>query len=126
MESRRRLRWRFLSCAILPRRTWFSRKVAGELTEEQVVASNIDTVFLVMGLDRDFNPRRLERYLLTSYESGARPVVVLSKADLAADLDGQTDEVRAIAPGVAIHATTAVRRALPGGLMTEPDVGVLE
>src|SRR5215204_1294613 len=72
--------------AILPRRTKFSRKVAGELTEEQVVAANIDSVFLVMGLDGDFNPRRLERYLITSYESGARPVVILSKADLASDL----------------------------------------
>ena len=51
----------------------FSRKVAGELTEEQVVAANIDTVFLVMGLDGDYNPRRLERYLLLAYESGASP-----------------------------------------------------
>ena len=68
---------------ILPRRSKFSRKVAGELTEEQVVAANIDTVFLVMGLDRDYNPRRLERYLLMAYESGASPVVILSKSDLA-------------------------------------------
>ena len=57
--------------AILPRRSKFSRKVAGELTEEQVVAANIDMVFLVMGLDRDYNPRRLERYLMMAYESGA-------------------------------------------------------
>ena len=49
--------------AVLPRRSKFSRKVAGELTEEQIVAANIDTVFLVMGLDGDYNPRRLERYL---------------------------------------------------------------
>ena len=61
--------------AILPRRTKFSRKVAGELTEEQIVAANIDTVFLVMGLDGDYNPRRLERYLLLAHESGARPVI---------------------------------------------------
>src|SRR5918997_7185450 len=79
--------------AILPRRSKFSRKVAGELTEEQVVAANIDTVFLVMGLDRDYNPRRLERYLLTSYESGAQPIVLLTKADLADDVDARVAEV---------------------------------
>ena len=77
---------------VLPRRSWFSRKVAGELTEEQVVAANIDTVFVVMGLDGDYNPRRLERYLLLAHESGAAPVVLLSKADLAADLAGAMAE----------------------------------
>jgi ribosome biogenesis GTPase len=112
--------------AILPRRTKFSRKVAGELTEEQVVAANIDSVFLVMGLDRDFNLRRLERYLLTSYESGARPVVILSKADLAVDLASRIEEARAVAPGIPVHATTAVRRELPNGELTEPDVAVVE
>ena len=79
---------------ILPRRSRFSRKVAGELTEEQVVAANIDTVFLVMGLDRDYNPRRLERYLLMAYESGASPVVLLSKADLSTDLPARVAEIR--------------------------------
>ena len=69
--------------AVLPRRSKFSRKVAGEPTEEQIVAANIDTVFLVMGLDGDYNPRRLERYLLLAYESGARPVVILNKSDVA-------------------------------------------
>ena len=68
--------------AVLPRRSKFSRKVAGELTEEQIVAANIDTVFLVMGLDGDYNPRRLERYLLLAYESGASPVVLLNKSDV--------------------------------------------
>ncbi len=80
---------------ILPRRTKFSRKVAGELTEEQVVAANIDTVFLVMGLDGDFNPRRVERYLLMAYESGASPVIVLTKADLAEDVAGAVAEIEA-------------------------------
>jgi ribosome biogenesis GTPase len=92
---------------ILPRRSKFSRKVAGELTEEQVVAANIDTVFLVMGLDHDYNLRRLERYLLTAYESGAAPVILLSKADLAADLDARIAEVSAIAPGTPVHAISA-------------------
>ena len=72
--------------ALLPRRSRFSRKVAGETTEEQVVAANIDTVFLVSGLDHDFNLRRIERYLTTAWNGGARPVIVLNKADLAADL----------------------------------------
>lgn len=112
--------------AILPRRSRFSRKVAGGLTEEQVVASNIDTVFLVMGLDRDFNPRRLERYLLTSYESGAQPIVLLSKADIAPDVPLRVAEIQALAPGVPVHATIAVRRELPSGSIAEPDVQVVE
>jgi ribosome biogenesis GTPase len=112
--------------AILPRRSKFSRKVAGEVTEEQVVASNIDTVFLVMGLDHDYNLRRLERYLLTSYESGARPVVLLSKADLATDVMARVADVQSAAPGVPVHATTAVRRELPSGTIAEPDVAVVE
>ena len=111
--------------AVLPRRSKFSRKAAGELTEEQVVAANIDTVFLVMGLDRDYNPRRLERYLLMSYESGARPVVLLSKADLAEDVKARISEVQAVAPGVPVHATIAVRRALETGSVIEPDVQVV-
>ncbi len=111
--------------AILPRRSKFSRKAAGELTEEQVVASNIDTVFLVMGLDHDFNPRRLERYLLTSFESGARPVVILTKADLADDVAQRIADIQAIAAGVPVHATTAVRRELSTGEVVEPDVTVV-
>jgi ribosome biogenesis GTPase len=112
--------------AILPRRSTFSRKAAGELTEEQVVASNIDTVFLVMGLDHDFNPRRLERYLMTSFESGARPIVILSKADLADNVAQQIAEIETIAAGVPVHATTAVRRELATGGVAEPDVAVVE
>jgi ribosome biogenesis GTPase len=112
--------------AILPRRTKFSRKAAGELTEEQVVAANIDTAFLVMGLDHDYNPRRLERYLLTTNESGARPVVLLSKADLSNDVPARIAEIQTLAPGVPVHATIAVRRALEGGAVAEPDVDVVE
>jgi ribosome biogenesis GTPase len=111
---------------VLPRRSKFSRKVAGELTEEQVVAANIDIVFLVMGLDHDYNLRRLERYLLMSFESGARPVVLLSKADVTDDVAGRMAEVQAIAPGVPVHATIAVRRQLEGGTMLEPDVHIVE
>jgi ribosome biogenesis GTPase len=93
---------------VLPRRSRFSRKVAGELTEERVVAANIDTVFVVMGLDGDYNPRRLERYLLLGYESGARPVVLLSKADLATDLASALDEIQGIAQGTPVHAISVV------------------
>jgi ribosome biogenesis GTPase / thiamine phosphate phosphatase len=112
--------------AVLPRRSKFSRKAAGELTAEQVVAANIDTVFLVMGLDRDYNPRRLERYLLMSFESGARPVVLLTNADLATDIGDRIAEVQAVAPGVPVHATVAIRRVLDDGGVLEPDVQVVE
>ena len=93
--------------AILPRRSKFSRKVAGELTEEQIVAANIDTVFLVMGLDGDYNPRRLERYLLLAYESGAKPVVILNKADVAGQLAEDMEEIRRTAVGIPVHAISA-------------------
>ena len=93
--------------AILPRRSKFSRKVAGELTEEQVVAANIDTVFLVMGHDFDYNPRRLERYLMMSYESGASPVILLNKADLAGDVESRVAELSSLAPGTPVHAISA-------------------
>jgi ribosome biogenesis GTPase len=93
--------------AILPRRSKFSRKVAGELTVEQIVAANIDTVFIVMGLDGDYNPRRLERYLVLAYESGARPVVILNKSDVAEHLAEDMDEIQALAVGIQVHAISA-------------------
>lgn len=68
--------------ALLPRRTVISRKVAGDLTAEQVIAANVDTIFLVAGLDQEFNPRRIERYVAAMLASGAIPVVVLNKTDL--------------------------------------------
>lgn len=95
---------------ILPRRSKFSRKVAGELTEEQVVAANIDVVFLVMGLDLDYNPRRLERYLLLAYESGASPIILLSKADLVDDVERRVADVAAVASGTPVHAISAITR----------------
>jgi ribosome biogenesis GTPase len=90
--------------AVLPRHSRFSRRAAGDPTDEQVVAANIDTVFLVGGLDGDFNPRRIERYLLVAGESGARPVIVLNKADMAADPEGMADTIRAIAGETPVHA----------------------
>ena len=70
---------------VLPRRSKFSRRSAGARAAEQVVAANVDTVFLMMGLDRDFNPRRLERYLAVAAASGAAPVVLLNKVDVVSE-----------------------------------------
>src|SRR3954465_8481559 len=93
--------------AILPRFSRFSRRAAGDPTEEQVVAANIDIVFLVSGLDQDFNPRRIERYLGTAWDSGAAPVIVLNKADLVDDPAAFVRDVGEIAPGVDVHAVSA-------------------
>jgi len=87
---------------LLPRRTRLSRKVPGRRTEEQIVAANIDVVVVVMGLDGDYSPRRLERYLTTVRESGATPVVLLNKADVAVALEDQTSEVESIAMGAPV------------------------
>ena len=93
--------------AVLPRRSLFSRKVAGEETVEQIVAANVDTAFLVTALDHDLNLRRLERYLAMTWESGARPVVLLNKADLAASADATCAEVERIARGVPVLPISA-------------------
>jgi ribosome biogenesis GTPase len=88
---------------VLPRRSRFSRRAAGDPTEEQVVATNVDTVFLVAGLDGDFNPRRIERYLFVAFESGAAPVIVLNKADVVDDPAAMAAAVGAIAGAVPVH-----------------------
>jgi ribosome biogenesis GTPase len=93
--------------AVLPRRSRFSRKSAGDLTEEQVIAANIDVVFLVSGLDHDFNLRRIERYLVTAWDGGARPVILLNKADLVEDVAAHVRQVQAIASGTPVHAISA-------------------
>lgn len=93
--------------AVLPRRSCLSRKIAGSTTDEQILAANVDTVFLVAGLDNDFNIRRLERYLAAVWESGATPAVLLNKADLCADVDSAVAEARSAAPGVAVLAVSA-------------------
>ncbi len=94
--------------ALLPRRTAFVRKVAGDTTEQQIVAANVDTVFVVMGLDENFNLRRLERYLTASWESGATPVVVLNKRDLVEDPEAAIAETEAVAAGAAVVAVSAL------------------
>lgn len=93
---------------ILPRTSQFVRKAAGTTTVGQVVAANVDTVFLMSGLDGDFNLRRIERYLVTARNSGARPVIVLNKADVCQDLEAAIAQVAAIAAGAPIHTISAV------------------
>lgn len=110
--------------AVLPRRGCFSRKAAGERTEEQVVAANVDVVFLVTGLDGDFNLRRIERYLTVAWDSGGRPVIVLNKVDVCTDVAGVVSEVENIAfgaPVIALSAATGdgvemLRTLLPPGV----------
>ena len=93
---------------VLPRKSRFSRKAAGQETAEQVVAANIDTVFLMTSLNADLNPRRIERYLASVWESGAQPVVLLSKSDLCEDVAAAFEEITSVAAGAPIHAVSAV------------------
>jgi ribosome biogenesis GTPase len=92
---------------ILPRQSKLSRKAPGRRTDEQIVAVNIDTVFVVSSLNQDYNPRRLERYLTTVWEGGAQPVIVLNKADVCADAARFVLETEAVAPGVPVLAISA-------------------
>jgi ribosome biogenesis GTPase / thiamine phosphate phosphatase len=94
--------------AVLPRRSAFLRKVAWSQTEAQVLAANIDTVFVVTGLDEDFSPRRIERYLTLAWESGATPALVLTKADLCDDPLGRLLEAEGVAMGISTHVISNV------------------
>jgi ribosome biogenesis GTPase len=94
--------------AVLPRRTSVVRHAPGKETIAQVVAANVDIVFVVTSLNAELNLRRLERYLAFAWESGAEPVVVLSKADLADDLEGSVARVESVAVGAAILTVSAV------------------
>jgi len=99
--------------AILPRRSVFKRMASDasrrgtRIDDEQIMASNVDVALLVAGLDNDFNPRRIERYLAVAWSSGVTPVVVLNKSDLAEDVDGRLVALDAVAPGVATIAVSA-------------------
>ena len=94
--------------AVLPRRTAFTRKEAWRRTVEQVVAANVDTVFLMTSLDSDLNPRRLERYLVAAWESGAAPALVVNKVDLERERAQALLAVESVAFGVPVHAVSAV------------------
>jgi len=92
---------------VLPRRSKFVRKVAGRRVEEQVIAANVDTAFVVMALDGDFNVRRLERFLAQCWESGAKSIIVLNKADDCGDVATRVAEVESVAAGLPIFAVSA-------------------
>ncbi len=96
--------------AVLPRRTKFSRRAAGDEGIEQIVAANIDTVFLVSGLDRNFNTGRIQRFLVAATESGATPVIILNKSDACPDAEAVRGQVAALVPGMPVHVTSAVTR----------------
>jgi ribosome biogenesis GTPase len=98
---------RFAIEALLPRRTKVSRKTPWLKAEEHILVANVDTVLLVAGLDADFNPRRLERYLTAAWDSGADPVIVLTKLDVCDD-PGKLAEAEAVAVGVPIYAVSNV------------------
>ncbi len=95
---------------VLSRRTKFSRAAAGLETKEQIIAANVDTVFLIQSLNRDFNMRRLERYLIATWESGATPVVILTKADCCDDVDEKISIVQRTAPGVDVHGISCITK----------------
>ena len=93
--------------AVLPRRSAFTRKEAWARTVAQVVAANVDTVFLVTAFGGDLNPRRLERYLTSAWDSGSNPAIVANKADLAEDRLAELAEVEAVALGVPVLVVSA-------------------
>lgn len=93
--------------ATLPRRTWFSRREPGMPPREQAVAANFDYVFLLQSLNQDFNPQRLERYLTVAWNSGALPVILLTKGDLTTEYGPYLYEVSRVAPGVDVHVVSA-------------------
>jgi ribosome biogenesis GTPase / thiamine phosphate phosphatase len=94
---------------ILPRKSVFVRRAAGTAHDTQIVAANIDTVFICMSLNYDYNVRRLERYLSIAWDSGAFPVIVLTKADLCEDVAGKLAEIQETAPGADVVVTSGMR-----------------
>jgi ribosome biogenesis GTPase / thiamine phosphate phosphatase len=92
---------------LLPRKTIFTRQQAGTSPGPQVVAANVDTICIVSGLDSDFNLRRVERYLAIAWESGARPLIVLNKADICDEIPARLAEVMSLAPGIPVLVASA-------------------
>ena len=93
--------------ATLPRKTFFSRREPGPVPRDQAVAANFDYVFIMQSLNSDFNPRRLERYLTLSWQSGATPVILLTKADLVEDYWDYLTQVDRVAAGVNTYVVSA-------------------
>jgi ribosome biogenesis GTPase len=103
---------------LLPRATTFARKVAGVVTEQQVLAANVDVYFLVSALDQQFNARRMERYLTMAWDGAGTPVIVLTKADLCDDIESVLVAARAVAPEIDIHITSVASGAGVSDLST--------
>ncbi len=93
---------------LFERKTVFMRRAAGRKIEKQVIAANIDLVFIVCGLDGDFNQRRIERYLTAVSDGGARAVILLTKAGGCDDVDGAIEQARTAAPGVRVEAVDVI------------------
>lgn len=93
---------------VLPRFSKLSRKAAGTGNAEQLIAANINTLFLVMALNHDFNIRRMERYLIMAWESGANPVILLTKADLCSDLEKKMIAAESVSFGVPVLPVCAL------------------
>ncbi len=98
----------FIIEKVLTRKSSFSRKIAGAQTSEQVAAANFDYVFLVSSLNKDLNLRKMERYVTTAWDTGATPVIILTKADLADDPDELAYQVESIAPGIDVHIISSL------------------
>lgn len=103
---------RYTIQALLPRLNAFSRKAKGDVAydkvEEQVLVANIDTAIIVTAAGKDWNPRRIERYVTLARSSGAAPVLAITKADLEADIDGLIERTRRVAPGMPVFAVSAL------------------
>ncbi len=98
-----------LARELLPRKSRFERQVIGKKSSYQTVAANFDTLFLVSGLDGDFNPRRIQRYLSLAWNSGAQPVVILNKSDLVSDIELIIEAVQKIALNAPVLAMSALQ-----------------
>lgn len=94
---------------LLPRRSAIVRKAAGAAYSEQVIAANVDSLFIVSALDDDFNLRRIERYVTLAWSSGTQPVILLNKADLGADIDAIRADIRLTGWDIPVHELTAIR-----------------
>src|SRR4051812_16183599 len=96
--------------ALLPRRSCFSRQAAGERQVEQIVAANIDTVFLVSGLDANYNAKRTQRFFVAARDSGAQPVIILNKSDLCEYPEAVRSEIELLVPGIPVAITSTFTR----------------
>lgn len=108
---------------VLPRRTRISRKEPGRSVREQILAANLDVLFIVSGLDQDYNPRRLERYLVLAKESGTRPVILLNKADLQEDPEVFVRRTKEQARGVPVLAVSALEKRGLGEICRQVGTG---